>query len=116
MTQRTLIGIFSILLLESAIVLFSGRAIADFHSNGANLSYRWVDRLECGPEGRARTAEIREFFAAHPDPSPDKLLRFYRRQTQKWVKGSARPEAELSVGKLSGGQQWMPRTQQINRL
>jgi hypothetical protein len=91
-------------------------AIADFHSNGANLSYRWVDRLECGPEGRARTAEIREFFAAHPDPSPDKLLTFYRRQKQKWVEGSAQPEAELFVGQLSNRLQWMPRTQQINQL
>jgi hypothetical protein len=89
-------------------------AIADFHANGANLSYRWVDRLECGPEGRARTAEIREFFAAHPDPSPDKLLTFYRRQKQKWVEGSARPDAELFVGQLLGRLQWLPRTQQIN--
>jgi hypothetical protein len=92
------------------------RAIADFHVNGANLSYRWVDRLECGPEGRARTAEIREFFGAHPDPSPDKLLRFYRRQKQKWVEGSARPETELFVRQLSGRLQWVPRAQQINRL
>jgi hypothetical protein len=92
------------------------RAIADFHANGANLSYGWVDRLECGPEGRARTAEIREFFGAHPDPSPDKLLRFYRRQKQKWVEGSARPETELFVRQLSGRLQWVPRAQQINRL
>ncbi|WP_404790509.1 hypothetical protein [Altericista sp. CCNU0014] len=90
-------------------------AIADFRSNGANLSCHWVDRLECGPEGRARTAEIREFFAAHPDPSPEKLLTFYRRQKQKWVEGNAQPEAELFVGQL-GRLQWMPRTQQVNRL
>jgi hypothetical protein len=90
-------------------------AIADFYTNGANLSCSWVDRLECGPEGRARTAEIREFFAAHPVPSPEKLLTFYRRQKLKWVEGSAQPEAELFVGQL-GRLQWMPKTQQVNRL
>jgi hypothetical protein len=53
-------------------------AIAKLHREGAHLSYRWVESLECGPEGRARTAEIREFFAAHPDPLPSELLRFIR--------------------------------------
>jgi hypothetical protein len=79
-------------------------AIANFYASGANLSCNWVERLECGPEGRARTAEIREFFAAHPDPSPE-----------KWVEGNAKPDAELFVGPL-GRLQWTPRTQQINRL
>jgi hypothetical protein len=90
-------------------------AIAAFHANGANLSCCWVDRLECGPEGRARTAEIREFFAAHPDPSPEKLLAFYRQQKQKWVEGSAQPETELFVRRL-GRLQWMPSKSQVNRL
>jgi hypothetical protein len=116
MTNRIATKSLIVLLLNTAIAFQGNRAIADFHVNGANLSYRWVDRLECGPEGRARTAEIREFFAAHPDPSPDKLLTFYRRQKQKWVEGSARPEAELFVEQLSGRLQWMPRAQQINRL
>lgn len=91
-------------------------AIIDFQSNGANLSCHWVERLECGPEGRARTAEIREFFAAYPDPSPAKLLTFYRRQKQKWVEGSAQPEAELFISQRPGRLQWTPRTQQVNRL
>ncbi len=92
------------------------RAIAKLRTEGAHLSYRWVERLECGPEGRARTAEIREFFAAHPDPLPSELLRFYEQQKQTWVEGSARPEPELTVREFAGRLQWTPTTKQINRL
>lgn len=91
-------------------------AIANLHLEGAHLSYQWVERLECGPEGRARTAEIREFFAAHPDPLPDELLHFYDQQKQKWVEGNAQPEPELMVGEFMGRLQWTPNTKQINRL
>jgi hypothetical protein len=90
--------------------------IAKLHREGAHLSYRWVESLECGPEGRARTAEIREFFAAHPDPLPSELLRFYEAQKQTWVEGNARPETELMVSALKGRLQWTPRTRQINRI
>jgi hypothetical protein len=72
-------------------------AIAKLREEDVHLSYRWVERLECGPEGRARTAEIREFFAAHPDPCPSELLHFYEHQKQKWVEGNAKPEPELMV-------------------
>jgi hypothetical protein len=82
--------------------------IAQLRTEGAHLSYQWVERLECGPEGRARTAEIREFFAAHPDPRPNELLRFYEHQKQKWVEGDAKPAPELMLGDLTGWLQSKP--------
>jgi hypothetical protein len=91
-------------------------AIANLRTEGAHLSYRWVESLECGPEGRARTSEIREFFAAYPDPLPSELLNFYETQKQKWVEGTAKPEPELMVGELMGRLQWTPATKPINRL
>lgn len=91
-------------------------AIAQLSTKGAHLSYRWVESLECGPEGRARTAEIREFFAAHPDPSPTELLRFYEAQKQKWVEGNTQLEPELMVNNQMGRLQWIPSIKQTNRL
>lgn len=91
-------------------------AIAKLRTEGAHLSYRWVERLECGPEGRARSAEIREFFAEHPDPSPAELLHFYEIQKQKWIDGNAQLTPELIVKKRMGRLQWSPSIKQTNRL
>jgi hypothetical protein len=91
-------------------------AIAKLHTEGAHLSYRWVESLECGPEGRARTAEIREFFAAHPEPLPSELLHFYKMQKQKWVEGHVKPELELMVSEYRGRLQWVPQKRQVNRI
>jgi hypothetical protein len=91
-------------------------AIAQLRVEGAHLSYRWVESLECGPEGRARTAEIREFFSAHPDPLPAELMRFYETQKQKWVEGNANLEPELMVNNQMGRLQWTPTIKQMNRL
>ncbi|HEY9823827.1 MAG TPA: hypothetical protein V6D19_00140, partial [Stenomitos sp.] len=92
------------------------QAIAKLHREGACLSYRWVESLECGPEGRARSAEIREFFALCPDPSPGELLGFYALQKEKWVEGDARPAPELFVQSPLGRLQWTPPSGSINRL
>jgi hypothetical protein len=91
-------------------------AITKLRTEGAHLSYRWVESLECGPEGRARTAEIREFFAAYPDPLPSQLLNFYKLQKQKWVEGNGRPKPELMVSEHRGRLQWTPQKRQINRI
>jgi hypothetical protein len=91
-------------------------AIAKLHREGAHLSYRWVESLECGPEGRARTAEIREFFAAYPDPLPSQLLYFYKIQKQKWVEGNEKPEPELMVSEYKGRLQWVPQKREVNRI
>jgi hypothetical protein len=90
--------------------------ITNLKSEGAYLSYYWVESLECGPEGRARTAEIREFFAAHPDPLPSELLNFYQMQKEKWVEGNAQPEPEIFTSSLGGRLQWTPKTRQVNKL
>ncbi len=61
------------------------------------IADQWVDILECGPEGRARLAEYREFLAWHPDPSEAELRAFFADQKLRWILGDAVPEPELMI-------------------
>lgn len=61
---------------------------------GFGLDYRWVIDLTVGPEGYARSLELREFLNNNP-PGPTRSLKvlkaFNQDQIERWIKGDEVP-------------------------
>lgn len=63
-------------------------------SGGFSLDGRWVTNLEIGPEGYARTLELREFVLSHPvknRQAAQAMQDFLEDQLERWVNGDEIP-------------------------
>lgn len=64
-------------------------------ARGFGLSDEWIENMEVGPEGYARTMELKEFLEAQPTVPTPKAKQAYREfvdsQIERWIDGDEIP-------------------------
>ena len=65
---------------------------------GFAMNAEWVESMECGPEGFARSKELVDFLENAPQPPSERAWReFYNSQHDRWIEGNQEPPPINSI-------------------